>query len=64
MMQMPKHVKTNTTADRAIMATILELIFGWLPLCTFAPKGYSLLLIGPKDPGILGTEEGRPAMFL
>jgi len=63
MMPMAKHVKTKTTADRAIMATILELILLWLLLCIFAPKGSSLLLTGPKDPGI-GTKEGRPAICI
>jgi len=60
-MPMAKHVKTKTTADRAIMATILELILWWLLLCIFALEGSSLLLTGPKDPGI-GTKEGRPAI--
>jgi hypothetical protein len=64
MRQMPKHVKTSTTADRAIMAMILELIFAWLLLFTFAPNGYSLLPIGAKDPGAVGNEEGSPAMFI
>lgn len=60
-MPMAKHVKTKTTADRAIMATVLELTLWCLLLCIFAPKGSSLLLTGPNDPGI-GTKEARPVI--